>query len=39
MSHIVQLQTEVRSEPAVQAACKRSYTWDLRNEFLFNFPF
>ena len=38
MSHIVQLQTEVRSEPAVQA-CKRSYTWDLRNEFLFNFPF
>ena len=23
MSHIVQIQTEVRSEPAVQAACKR----------------
>ena len=23
MSHIVQIQTEIRSEPAVQAACKR----------------
>ena len=23
MSHVVQIQTEVRSEPAVQAACKR----------------